>query len=83
MVRCGGIGYTIDISAPMGKRISNMKLLRTGETIDASKEYAVGGWASVNQGVEGPPIWDVVSDHIIEKKVISRPRASAIEIKGA
>jgi S-sulfosulfanyl-L-cysteine sulfohydrolase len=83
MVRCGGIGYTIDISASIERRISNMTLLRTGEMIEASKTYAVGGWASVNQGTEGPPIWDVVSEYVAEKKTIDVSSASAIKVKGA
>ncbi|CAN1723935.1 S-sulfosulfanyl-L-cysteine sulfohydrolase [Hyphomicrobium sp. 1Nfss2.1] len=83
MVRCGGLGYTIDISQPMGKRISNMTLLRKGEPIDASRTYTIAGWASVNQGTQGPPIWDVVSDYIAEKKTIKVSGTSPVEIKGA
>src|SRR5690606_8027917 len=61
MVRVGGLGYTIDVDASMGKRISDMVLLRTGEPIEAGRNYVVSGWASVNQNTEGPPIWDVVA----------------------
>ncbi len=64
MVRVGGMGYRIDISKPQGERITEMTLLKTGERIDPSKTYAVAGWASVNEGTEGPPIWDVVEQHI-------------------
>ena len=32
-----------------------------------SKDYVVAGWASVNEGTEGPPIWDVVMSHIAEE----------------
>ena len=31
MVRVGGMSFTIDVDAPMGQRISDMRLLRTGE----------------------------------------------------
>lgn len=82
MVRCGGLGYAIDIAQPAGQRISNLTALRTGAPIDASKEYAVGGWASVNQGTEGPPIWDVVSDYITSKKVVSVRPSTAVNVKG-
>jgi sulfur-oxidizing protein SoxB len=61
MVRVGGMGYTIDPEGTMGSRISNMTLLKTGEPIDPSREYTVAGWASVNEGTEGPAIWDVVT----------------------
>ena len=82
MVRCGGLGFTIDIGEPMGKRISNLKLLRSGEPLEASKNYAVGGWASVNQDTEGPPIWDVVSKYISDKKLVTVRPNVAVEVKG-
>ncbi|MDT8329232.1 MAG: thiosulfohydrolase SoxB, partial [Roseovarius sp.] len=62
MVRTGGLGYRIDINKPQGSRISDLTLLRTGEAIDPSKNYVVAGWASVNEGTEGPQIWDVVEN---------------------
>ncbi|MDG4649379.1 thiosulfohydrolase SoxB [Roseibacterium sp. SDUM158017] len=64
MVRIGGMGYRIDIRAEMGSRISDMTLLSTGEAIEADRNYVVAGWASVNEGTEGPPIWEVLEDHI-------------------
>ena len=54
MVRCGGLGYTIDIGKPMGGRISALTHLKSGQPIDAAREYMVAGWASVNEGTEGP-----------------------------
>jgi sulfur-oxidizing protein SoxB len=64
MVRTGGLAYRIDIAKPQGKRISDLVLTRTGEAIDPARSYQVAGWASVNEGTEGPPIWDVVEAHI-------------------
>lgn len=64
MVRVGGMGYTIDVTKPIGERISDMTLLRTGEKIDPSKTYVVSGWASVNEGTEGPPIYDLVEKFV-------------------
>jgi S-sulfosulfanyl-L-cysteine sulfohydrolase len=64
MVRVGGIGYHIDISKNIGERISNVTLTDTGEAIDLGKSYTVAGWASVNEGTEGPQIWDVLESHI-------------------
>lgn len=61
MVRVGGLGYRIDVARPMGGRISDMTLLKTGERIAAGKTYVVSGWASVNEATQGPPIWDVVA----------------------
>jgi sulfur-oxidizing protein SoxB len=67
----------------MGQRISNMTLMRNGEAIDPKKSYVIAGWASVNEGTVGPPIWDVVSDYITDKKVIEVAPGAAVEIKGA
>jgi len=64
MVRLGGLAYTIDISKPIGERITGLTLLRSGEALDPARAYTVGGWASVNEGTEGPEIWDVVENHI-------------------
>jgi sulfur-oxidizing protein SoxB len=64
MVRAGGLAYTLSVDRPIGQRISDMVLLRTGEKIDPAKKYVVGGWASVNEGTDGPPIYDVVARHL-------------------
>jgi sulfur-oxidizing protein SoxB len=68
MVRAGGLSYTIEIGKPAGQRLSDMVLLRTGEKIDANKKYTVSGWASVNQGTEGPAVYDVVGGYIQNMK---------------
>lgn len=83
MVRVGGLSYTIDVEAPMGKRISDITHLRTGKPIDAEREYVVAGWASVNEAVEGPPIWDVVAAYLRDKKVIRIPENNSVKIRGA
>ena len=83
MVRVGGMGYRIDIHQKMGSRISDMTLLSTGEAINASKSYTVGGWASVNEGTEGPAIYDLVSDYIRKKKTVNVQPNSNIKIIGA
>jgi sulfur-oxidizing protein SoxB len=70
MVRVGGMGYRIDPNGAMGGRISDMTLLKTGEAIEPAKEYQVAGWASVNEGAEGPPIWDVVEEYLTANPVV-------------
>ena len=37
MVRCGGLGYTIDVGKPMGQRISGLTHLKTGKPIEAAQ----------------------------------------------
>ncbi|MGC2857122.1 thiosulfohydrolase SoxB [Novispirillum sp. DQ9] len=82
MVRVGGMAYTINPHEKMGARISNMTLLRTGELIDPARDYVVAGWASVNEGTEGPPVWDVVASHIRRKKTVAQPESQLVKVIG-
>ena len=70
MVRVGGLGFTVDVDAAMGRRISDVTLLRTGEPIEAGRTYVVAGWASVNENTEGPPIWEVAAAYLRRRKVV-------------
>ena len=70
MVRAGGLAYTLDVTEKAGRRISDMTLLRTGEKIDAAKNYTVSGWASVNESTEGPPVYKVVAGHLQNVKTV-------------
>ncbi len=83
MVRVGGMGYSIDVAKPMGARITDMTHLATGEAIDPARTYVVAGWASVNEGTEGPPIWEVVESHIARKGVVSVDPNKSVRVTGA
>jgi sulfur-oxidizing protein SoxB len=83
MVRVGSMGYTIDVGQPMGRRISNLTHLKSGQPIDAARKYVVSGWASVNEGTQGPPIWDVVRDHVARRKTITVTPNDAVKVLGA
>lgn len=83
MVRIGGMGYRCDVNKPQGERISDMVLLSTGEAIDPAKNYVVAGWASVNEGTEGPQIWDVVGNHIRKQGTVSIQPRDNVEVVGA
>jgi sulfur-oxidizing protein SoxB len=80
MVRVGGLGFTIDVDAAIGRRISGLTLLRTGEPLDAGRNYVVAGWASVNQDVEGPPIWDVLAAYLQRQKVVRAEPSNNVKI---
>jgi S-sulfosulfanyl-L-cysteine sulfohydrolase len=82
MVRVGGVSYTIDIGKPMGTRISDLMLLKDAHPIEPSKDYVVAGWASVNEGTEGPPIWDVVISHLGKKKVVAPKESGHVRVLG-
>jgi sulfur-oxidizing protein SoxB len=83
MVRTGGLGFTIDVTKPQGSRIIEMTLLKTGEAIDPAKSYQVAGWASVNEGTEGPPIWDVVESHIAKQGTVTTSPNTSVKVVGA
>jgi sulfur-oxidizing protein SoxB len=83
MVRCGGLGYAIDVSKPSGQRISAMTLLKTGKAIEPNKEYTVAGWASVNQGTQGPPVWDLVERYVASEKTVRVAPNASVKISGA
>lgn len=83
MVRVGGMAYTIDVDKKIGERISNMTTLKDGKPIDASRNYVVSGWASVNEGTEGPPAYDLVSGYIEKKKTITVPENQTVTVRGA
>ena len=83
MVRVGGMSYRIEIGKPIGKRISNMTSLKTGKPIDPAKTYVVSGWASVNEATQGPPVYDVVTKYIEEKKSIDIQPNDNIRIIGS
>ena len=83
MVRVGGLGYRIDINESQGARISDMTLLSTGERIDPARNYVVAGWASVNEGTEGPQIWDVVEAHIRKLGTVTVEPNTSVTVVGA
>jgi sulfur-oxidizing protein SoxB len=83
MVRLGGLGYRIDVTKPQGSRISDITMLKTGEQLDPSKSYVVAGWASVNEGTEGPEIWNVVEDHIRKIGTVHPTENTSVKVVGA
>jgi len=80
MVRVGGMAYAIDIAKPIGQRISDMTLLKTGKPIEADKSYMVSGWASVNEGTEGPPVYDLLAQYIARHQVVDIPENQTVRI---
>ena len=81
MVRVGGLTYTIDPAATIGRRISQLEL--PGKPLDAAKTYRVAGWASVNpQPDELPNIWDVLSEYLVDTGVIRNVTLNLPRVKG-
>jgi sulfur-oxidizing protein SoxB len=70
------------VAKPAGHRIGDLTLLRTGQPIEAEKDYVVAGWASVNENTEGPPIWDIVMAHIRKEGVVRPADAPHVRLLG-
>ena len=61
MVRVGGLQFSCDPTASMGRRINDMRL--KGKPIEASKKYKVAGWCPVAEEASKqnlPMVWDLV-----------------------
>ena len=61
MVRVGGLQYSCNPLATMGRRIDDMRL--NGRPLEAGKKYKVAGWAPVAEEARSagnPQVWDVV-----------------------
>ncbi|MGH8746295.1 MAG: 5'-nucleotidase C-terminal domain-containing protein, partial [Burkholderiales bacterium] len=85
MVRVGGMSYACEPNAAIGARISDMRL--KGKPIEANKLYKVAGWAPVEAGVQGEPIWDVVARYLRERRTIpplklDQPRLIGVDGNG-
>jgi len=81
MVRVGGMNYACEPQAQAGQRISEMTL-DDGTIIDADKTYKVAGWGTVNSKAPGPPIWDVVSGYLRDRKSTRIERLNTPVLKG-
>ena len=79
MVRVGGMSYTCNVNAEIGGRITDMAL-EDGSPIEADKSYTVGGWASVNEGTEGPAIYDLMEEFITARGTVNVPERSTVKV---
>jgi sulfur-oxidizing protein SoxB len=85
MVRVGGLQYTCDPSAAMGKRIEDMRL--DGKPIEAAKTYKVAGWAPVAEEAKSAgnkPVWELVEQWLRAKNgVVAARRVNMPKLAGA
>ena len=82
MVRVGGMGYSCTPEAAMGSRINDMTLLKTNKAIDPKRSYVVAGWASVNEGVEGPAIYDLMESYLSKQGTVTVERNNDVKVVG-
>ena len=82
MVRVGGMSYACDPDAAIGARISDLTFLASGEPIEPSRAYVVAGWASVNEDVEGPPVYELMEKWFGSQKTVSAAEGDTVDVIG-
>ena len=83
MVRVGGLSYSCDPTAPMGRRIQDMTV--RGQPVDAGKTYKVAGWAPVSEEARtagGEPVWELVARNLRARKTVAAPQLNLPTLKG-
>jgi len=80
MVRIGGLTYTCAPNEKIGGRILDMRL--AGKPIEPDKKYRVAGWAPVAEGVQGEPIWEVVSGWLRSKRTVPARKPNVPQLRG-
>jgi sulfur-oxidizing protein SoxB len=60
-----------------------MTHLKSSKPIEPNKDYTVAGWASVNEGTQGPPVWDLVKRYVAAEKTVRVTPNSSVKISGA
>ncbi|QOR61489.1 thiosulfohydrolase SoxB [Sulfurovum sp. ST-21] len=84
MSRLTGASYSINITAPSGKRISDFKI--GGKPIDLKKTYRVSSWggnlqnAGENLSTKTPAVYEVVSNYIRKQKVVNISMKSNVKV---
>ena len=85
MVRVGGLQYSCDPLAGMGKRIDDMRL--NGKPIEADKKYKVAGWAPVAEEARtagNKQVWEVAEQWLkasggkVSKRKVNTPKLGSV-----
>lgn len=83
MVRVGGLAFSLAPNRPIGSRIGDLVVTRTNTPLEADKRYVVSGWASVNEGTQGPPVWEPIAAWIEARKTVRIEPSGAVRLIGA
>ena len=81
MVRVGGMSYTCEPRARMGRRISGMESATSPSLLEDVQGRRLGV-ASVAEGVTGEPIWDVVARYLRAKKTVPAAKPNVPRLIG-
>ena len=66
----------------IGDRVNDLKLISTGDSLESSKNYIVGGWGSINPNVNGPKIFNLLEHYITKLKLVRPKNQNNIKILG-
>ena len=80
MVRVGRLAFTCNPNARMGRRISDLRL--GGKPLEAGRKYRVASWASVQENVQGEPVWEVVASYLRSNRMIAPRRVNLPKLEG-
>ena len=83
MVRVGGLSYSCDPLAAMGRRIGDLRI--GGRPLDAGRRYKVAGWAAVSpeaRDAGGAPIWEVVEAYLKARPRLRAPHLEQPKLLG-
>ena len=80
MVRVAGLGFELRAAATMGARITKLVHLPGGEPLQANKHYSVAGWASVQENVQGPAIYDLLEKYLRAQGTVSIAPSETVRI---
>ncbi len=73
----------IDVGKPIGQRISAHDASEVRRSRSSrSENYTVAGWASVNEGTQGPPIWERGRAHVASDKTSPAGDQYGVKISG-
>ncbi len=83
MSRTLGLDYDIKISAPTGKRLSNIKV--NGKDLDPNRSYVVASWGgnlyrAGKNAKKFRPVYDITIDYIKRVKVVNPPLKSNVRV---
>jgi len=80
MVRTGGLQYRLEPGAAAGARVSDLRL--NGVPLTPGKPYRVASWASVAEGVQGRPVWEVVAEYLRAHSSLAAPVPNVPVLQG-
>ena len=81
MPRVGGLGFEIDVSAEVGARISQLKVLDTNTPLELDQSYTVATWDFDLNSSTGPLLEDLLETYIARRGRVGTERVTKVSLK--